>query len=94
MAATSINPLFMQRLLLGSLLVDPSSSNKPVTHAVFVYGVAALTLIVLRPRPIYDNEGRVRLFGSGSKDTILPFWLASTAPALVYLFAAHEAYSV
>lgn len=91
---TSINPLFMQRLLLGSLLLDTTGTYKPINHALFVYGVGVVALIALRPRPVYDPEGRARLFGSSKEDTVLPFWIASTAPALIYLFAAHEAYGM
>ena len=92
MSVAALNPVYMQRLMvagMGAGAVAGHSSNS-VKHALLVYTATVVALMTTRPSPVYSEDGHMRDFGSGRHQTILPFWIAATAPALAYLFIVHD----
>lgn len=41
-------------------------------------------LVALQPRGLFDDDGRVRPFGTSYPETPLPLWLVSLALAVVW----------
>ena len=67
--------------------------DSPLKTAVLMLVVAAVVFTVIKPDFMYDREGNFESFGTGPKQTLMPFWLAITLAGLVgyYLsFAAAE----
>lgn len=87
-----LQPLYVQRLIGTGLYIDNDKSI--MRSALFIYGATVFAMIAVRPRPIYDENGRIRKFGSGKDDTIIPFPIAAAVPAIVYMCLRHEAMNV
>jgi hypothetical protein len=62
-------------------------SNLRLQIAFFIYIVLVGLLIVIKPSYLFNEEGKLKHFGTGSKSkTILPFWL------IVFLLAIFSYY--
>lgn len=62
-------------------------TNTRLQIAFFVYIVLVGLLIVLKPDYLFDEEGKLKHFGTGSKKkTVVPFWL------IIFLLAIFSYY--
>lgn len=51
-------------------------SNTRLQIAFFIYIIFVGLLLLVNPRCLYNREGKLKHFGTGSKDkTIMPLWL-------------------
>ena len=51
---------------------------KPFRLALFAYVLSFVLFYLLKLPMMFDSQGNVKHFGTGSQDTILPIWFAST----------------
>ena len=62
-------------------------TNTRLQIAFFVYIVLVGLLILLKPNYLFDEEGKLKHFGTGSKKkTVVPFWL------IIFLLAIFSYY--
>jgi hypothetical protein len=62
-------------------------SNTRLQIAFFIYIVLVGLLILLKPNYLFDEEGKLKHFGTGSKNkTVVPFWL------IIFLLAIFSYY--
>lgn len=51
-------------------------SNTRLQIAFFIYIIFVGLLLLINPRYLFNEEGKLKHFGTGSKNkTIIPFWL-------------------
>ena len=51
-------------------------SNTRLQIAFFIYIIFVGLLLLINPRYLFNKEGKLKHFGTGSKNkTIIPFWL-------------------
>lgn len=53
-----------------------------------IFALTAYLLLFLRPRCMFDENGRPVPFGAGAKQTLIPFWMVAVIAAL-YLPGAY-----
>lgn len=49
--------------------------NKRVKLSIFIYLIIIIIIILIKPPHIYNNNGTLKLFGTGEYNTLLPLWM-------------------
>lgn len=48
----------------------------PIKSSIIIYLLITIIILILKPRTLFDNNGKSKQFGIGLKNkTILPIWL-------------------
>ena len=53
------------------------SINSPLEISIFIYFIILLIIWLIKPKFIFDKDGKLKKFGTGNtkRKTILPLWL-------------------
>lgn len=61
-------------------------SNTRLQIAFFIYIILIGLFILIKPKYLFNKEGKLKHFGTGSNKTVVPFWL------IVFLLAIFSYY--
>lgn len=57
--------------------------------AIILYLLFIGSLIILKPKHIYKNDGSLKLFGCGKQNTLFPLWFMIFLGAFLAYYVSH-----
>lgn len=50
--------------------------TSPIKSSIIIYLIIVITILIIKPKTLFDNEGNSKNFGVGYKNkTIFPIWM-------------------